>query len=102
MQFIFQSCSHLPYFYFLKNTGLEIQILRVKWFTTAFNRKIIKWGMDRSRFWAAWFNAGAIISIVLLPIAVVIILKMTFNMWLAGSSSDTSSGAILEAMVYIF
>ncbi|XP_032681000.1 membrane-bound transcription factor site-2 protease [Odontomachus brunneus] len=96
---LFKSCSHLPYFYFLKNTGLEIQILRVKWFTTAFNRKIIKWGMDRSRFWAAWFNAGAIISIVLLPIAVVIILKMTFNMWLAGSSSDTSSGAILEPML---
>ncbi|XP_014481341.1 PREDICTED: membrane-bound transcription factor site-2 protease [Dinoponera quadriceps] len=96
---LFKSCSHLPYFYFLKNTGLEIQILRIKWFTTAFNRKIIKWGMDRSKFWTAWFNAGVIISIILLPIAVLIILKMTFNMWLAGSSSDTGSGAILEPML---
>jgi len=70
----------------------------VKWFTTAFNRKIIKLGLDCSRFWIAWFNAGVIISIILLPIAVIIILKMTFNMWLAGSSSD-NSGAILEPMV---
>lgn len=83
----------------MENTGLEIQFLRIKWFTTAFNRKIIKWGMDRSRFWTAWFNAGVIISIILLPIATIIILKMTFNLWLAGSSSDSSSGVILEPMV---
>ncbi|XP_036140201.1 membrane-bound transcription factor site-2 protease isoform X2 [Monomorium pharaonis] len=96
---LFKSCSHFPYLYFLENTGLEIQLLRVKWFTTAFNRKIIKWGTDRSRFWTAWFNAGVIISIILLPIAVVIILKMTFNMLLIGSLSDTSPGAILEPML---
>ncbi|KYQ58541.1 Membrane-bound transcription factor site-2 protease [Trachymyrmex zeteki] len=96
---LFKSCSHFPYLYFLENTGLEIQILRVKWFTTAFNRKIIKLGLDCSRFWIAWFNAGVIISIILLPIAVIIILKMTFNMWLAGSSSDTGSGVILEPML---
>lgn len=56
--------------------------------------------MERSRFWTAWFNAGVLISIILLPIAVIIILKMTFNMWLAGASSDTSSGVILEPMVH--
>lgn len=79
---------------------MEISIFRIKWFTTAFNRKIIKWGMDRSKFWAAWFNAGAIISIILLPIAILIMLKMTFNIWLAGSSNDANSGAILQPMVY--
>lgn len=83
----------------MENTGLEIQIFRIKWFTTAFNRKIIKWGTDCSRFWSAWFNGGVIISIILLPIAVLIILEMTFNIWLSGSSSDVSSGVILEPMV---
>ncbi|XP_020279142.1 membrane-bound transcription factor site-2 protease [Pseudomyrmex gracilis] len=96
---LFKSCSHFPYLYFLENTGLEVQIFRIKWFTTAFNRKIIKWGMDRSRFWTAWFSAGAIISIILLPIATCIILKMTFNMWLAGSSDNINSGAVLEPML---
>ncbi|XP_066595263.1 membrane-bound transcription factor site-2 protease [Prorops nasuta] len=91
---MFKTCSHLPYLYFLKNTGLEIQILRVKWFTTAFNRRIIKWGMDRSRFWTAWFNAGVIINIILLPIAVVLILKMTFNFWSSGSNVDTSQSEV--------
>ncbi|KAG7209465.1 hypothetical protein KM043_015554 [Ampulex compressa] len=97
---IFKSCSHYPYLYFLQNTGLEVQILRVKWFTTAFNRKIIKWGMDRSKFWNAWFNAGVIISIILLPVATIIILKMTFNIWTSGPSMESgNSRALLEPML---
>lgn len=97
---IFKSCSHYPYLYFLKNTGFEVQILRVKWFTTAFNRKIIKWGMDRSRFWTAWFNAGVIITIVLLPITVIAILRMTFNIWVSGPSLDGgNSEPLLEPML---
>ncbi|EZA49658.1 Membrane-bound transcription factor site-2 protease [Ooceraea biroi] len=95
----FKSCSHFPYLYFLENTGLEIRLFRLTWFTTAFNRKIIKWGMSRSRFWTAWFNAGVIITIVLLPIVIIILLKMTFSMWRAGSSSDDNSGVILEPML---
>lgn len=97
---IFKSCSHYPYLYFLKNTGLEIQLLRVTWFTTAFNRKIIKWGMNRSKFWTAWFNAGVIISIVLLIIATIAILKMTFNIWTSGPSVDGSNAEpLLEPML---
>jgi len=78
---------------------LEIRLFRLTWFTTAFNRKIIKWALNRSRFWTAWFNAGVIITIMLLPIAIIVLLKMTFNIWLAGSSNDDSSGVILEPMV---
>lgn len=96
---IFKSCSHYPYLYFLKNTGLEVQILRIKWFTTAFNRKIIKWGMDRFKFWTAWFNAGIIISILLLPIAMLAILKMTFNVWASGPSLNSDSEPLLEPML---
>ncbi|XP_012261670.1 membrane-bound transcription factor site-2 protease [Athalia rosae] len=85
----FKSCSHYPYLYFLENTGLEIQVLRVKWYTTACNRMIMKWAMDRSRFWLAWFNAGVIITVLLLPIASFIILKMTFSLWIGQSPKDS-------------
>lgn len=86
----------------MKNTGLEVQILRIKWFTTAFNRKIIKWGMGRSKFWTAWFNAGVIISVIILPIAIIIILRMTFNIWSNGPSLDnTNSEPLLEPMVIL-
>ncbi|KOC69888.1 Membrane-bound transcription factor site-2 protease [Habropoda laboriosa] len=97
---IFKSCSHYPYLYFLKNTGLEIQVLRITWFTTAFNRKIIKWGMGRSKFWTAWFNAGVIVSVILLPLATIAILRMTFNIWTNGPSLDNSnSEPLLEPML---
>jgi len=36
---------------------------------------------------------------MLLPIAIIVLLKMTFNVWLAGSSNDDTSGIILEPMV---
>lgn len=96
---IFKSCSHLPYIYFLKNTGLEVHILRIKWLTTAFNRKIIKWAMDRPKFWTAWFNTGFIISIILLPIATFAILKMTFHIWISGPSLNAGSEPLLEPML---
>ncbi|KAI4500217.1 hypothetical protein M0802_004634 [Mischocyttarus mexicanus] len=92
---VFKTCSHFPYIYFLKNTGLEIHLMRIKWFTTVFNRKIIKWGMDRSKFWTAWFNTGVIISIIILPIVMIAILRATFNIWAAGPSADTKNTAVL-------
>ncbi|XP_043485760.1 membrane-bound transcription factor site-2 protease [Polistes fuscatus] len=92
---VFKTCSHFPYIYFLKNTGLEVHLMRIKWFTTVFNRKIIKWGMDRSKFWTAWFNTGVIISIIILPIVMIAILRATFNIWAAGPSADTKNSAVL-------
>ncbi|XP_015428984.1 PREDICTED: membrane-bound transcription factor site-2 protease [Dufourea novaeangliae] len=97
---IFKTCSHYPYIYFLKNTGIEVQILRIKWFTTAFNRRIRKWGMTRSKFWNAWFNAGVIVTIILLPLATLGILKRTFDIWMNGPSLDNNnSESFLEPML---
>ncbi|XP_031843283.2 membrane-bound transcription factor site-2 protease [Nomia melanderi] len=97
---IFKTCSHYPYIYFLKNTGIEIQVLRIKWMTTSFNRRIRKWGMTRSKFWNAWFNAGVVVTIILLPVATIGILKMTFNIWMNGPSLDNNNSELtLEPML---
>ncbi|XP_076303710.1 membrane-bound transcription factor site-2 protease [Lasioglossum baleicum] len=88
---IFKTCSHYPYIYFLKNSGLEIQVLRIKWMTTSLNRRIRKWGMTRSKFWSAWFNAGVIVTTILLPLSIIAILKMTFNIWMSGPSLDNNN-----------
>lgn len=56
--------------------------------------------MDRSKFWTTWFNAGAIISIIILPIVMIAILRVTFNIWAAGPSTDNKNTAmLLEPMV---
>ncbi|XP_046418543.1 membrane-bound transcription factor site-2 protease [Neodiprion fabricii] len=94
----FRSCSHYPYLYFLKNTGITIEALRIRWYTTACNRMIMKWATDRSKFWLAWFNAGVIITILLLPVASFIILKMTFNLW-TGQTAKDNSVQTLEPML---
>ncbi|KAL1131670.1 hypothetical protein AAG570_011283 [Ranatra chinensis] len=70
----FKSCSLHPYLYFLKNTGLQIQPLRLTWFTLAFNRQIQKWGTIRPRLHLAWFTAGVWVSVFLMPVALILII----------------------------
>ncbi|XP_011497843.1 PREDICTED: membrane-bound transcription factor site-2 protease [Ceratosolen solmsi marchali] len=97
---IFVSCMHVPYLNLLKKIGLEIQLLRLKWFTTIFNRSLMKWGLNRSKFWSLWYNAGLIATIILFPISMVVILKMTFNIWLFNSSSSNENNEqVLELMI---
>lgn len=59
----------------------------------------MKWAVDRSRFWLAWFNAGVIITVLLLPVASFIIIKMTLNLWIGNSSRDGGGVQTLEPMV---
>ncbi|XP_012276911.1 membrane-bound transcription factor site-2 protease [Orussus abietinus] len=97
---LFRSCSHYPYLYFLQNTGLDIQVLQIKWYTTAFNRMIVKWVMDRLKFWSAWFNIGVIISIILVPVSFLMVMKMSFDLLFGGSAQgDKNSVIILEPML---
>ncbi|XP_032455967.1 membrane-bound transcription factor site-2 protease isoform X2 [Nasonia vitripennis] len=97
---ISRSCMHLPYLTLLNKFGLEIKLLRIKWFTTAFNRSLMRWGLNRSKFWSLWYNAGLISTIVLLPISIVVILKMTLNIWLYNSASpNEKKEQVLELMV---
>ncbi|KAJ8682098.1 hypothetical protein QAD02_017890 [Eretmocerus hayati] len=97
---IFVSCMHLPYLSLQEKCGLEIQFLRLKWFTTAFNRSLMKWGLNHSKFWALWFNAGLITAIVLLPISVFIVVKMNLENWFQGSTSPgEKKEQVLELMV---
>ncbi|KAK0183441.1 hypothetical protein PV327_001483 [Microctonus hyperodae] len=97
---IFRTCSHYPYIYFLENTGLEIKLFCIKWYTTAFNRTIVRWTIDKSKFWTMWFNIGVIISIILLPIASFMIIRMTI-MILSSTQSKEQIGNewTLEPMI---
>ncbi|KAK0095004.1 hypothetical protein PV326_009437, partial [Microctonus aethiopoides] len=94
------TCSHYPYIYFLENTGLEIKLFCIKWYTTTFNRTIVRWTIDKSKFWTMWFNIGAIISIFLLPIASFMIIRMTI-MILSSTQSKEQVGNewTLEPMI---
>jgi S2P endopeptidase len=99
---IFQSCMHLPYLNLLKKLGIEIQLLRIKWFTTVFNRSLMKWGLNHSKFWSLWYNTGLITTILIFPISIIVILRMTFNIWLYNSeSSNENKAQVLELMVNI-
>uniref|UniRef100_A0A1B6E0Q3 Membrane-bound transcription factor site-2 protease n=1 Tax=Clastoptera arizonana TaxID=38151 RepID=A0A1B6E0Q3_9HEMI len=75
---LFKTCSHVPYLYFLKNTGLQIKFLRIHWFTTVFNRLIQKWGSFRPKLQLAWFNAGAWMAIGLMPLALALLIHSIY------------------------
>ncbi|PSN52903.1 hypothetical protein C0J52_02976 [Blattella germanica] len=96
---LFKSCSHYPYLYFLHNTGLQVQVFQLRWFTTAFNRFIQKCGSWRPRFLDMWFSVGANCSLVLLPVAVFSVIKTALAAWNTSSAtSDAKSTFVLEPM----
>ncbi|XP_031779828.1 membrane-bound transcription factor site-2 protease-like isoform X1 [Nasonia vitripennis] len=75
-------------------------IIRIKWFTTALNRSLMRWGMSCSKFWSLWYNAGIVSTILLFPISIVVILKVTLNIWLYNSASpNEKKELVLELMV---
>ncbi|CAH1114137.1 unnamed protein product [Psylliodes chrysocephalus] len=75
----FKSCAHYPYIKFLEGTGFKIQFLTIKWQTKAFNRTIIRWGNSRLSFFNIWFNLGLYASLILVPIAVIMLLYSVFQ-----------------------
>ncbi|KAG8038499.1 hypothetical protein G9C98_006195 [Cotesia typhae] len=74
----------------MENTGLEIKPFRVVWFTSFFNRKIIKWSIEKTNLLSLWFNLGVIVSIILLPIALGVLIKMTLSNFVNKSTGDTA------------
>lgn len=87
----------------MENTGLEIKPLRIIWFTSFFNRNILKWSMDKTKLLSLWFNLGVIVSIILLPIAFGFIIKMTISNFLNKSAEGGPVDANwqLEPMVFL-
>lgn len=63
---------------FLRGTGLQPGIFNIKWHTTALNKSISQFIRCRYKFKSflqLWFTVGSCISIILLPIASIIIIK---------------------------
>lgn len=80
-----------PYEEFLKNTGLKVQFMRLKWHTTAFNRAVFRWGTGNgcTRSWLTKsFTVGVIVSLSLVPIGIIVLFMTIFN----GSKGSGNSG----------
>lgn len=77
---------HYPYDAFLRGTGLTVKFLRLNWFTTAFNRTIVKWGTAYPRLFSHSFDIGVYISVFLLPFAVFVVF--------ISSIIDTNGGSV--------
>ncbi|KAK7789542.1 hypothetical protein R5R35_010321 [Gryllus longicercus] len=96
----FKSCSHYPYLYFLQNTGLQIEAFKIRWFTTAFNRIIQKWGTWHPKLLQCWFTVGSWFSLGLLPLATYVIIKASIDLWQTdGDGVVSQQTLVLEPMV---
>ncbi|KRT84719.1 Peptidase, partial [Oryctes borbonicus] len=91
----YKTCSHYPYIQFLKGTGLEVRFLHIKWQTTALNRTFLRWGSGHSSFFSAWFQWGTYISVLLLPIAIILLIVTIFQTF----SRKTTNNSVMEAVI---
>ncbi|KAJ8927829.1 hypothetical protein NQ314_019712 [Rhamnusium bicolor] len=92
----FKTCAHYPYIRFLEGTGFQIGFLSIKWKTKAFNRLIIRWGTSRPRFLHLWFSLGLYATLILLPVAIVLLLYSLFQNF---SSSSGESKLAIEPII---
>ena len=96
---IMLSCS-IFYCTTLRNMQLEIEVFRIRWFTSAFNQTIKVWTTNRIKFWHAWFDVGVFVTILLLPLSILILVYVTMNIFLQQPSlHDNESGQVLQIMV---
>ncbi|KAM7345210.1 membrane-bound transcription factor site-2 protease [Cochliomyia hominivorax] len=79
----FKSCMHYPYDAFLKNTGVTIQFLRLKWHTTAFNRFVLRLGNSGGSCCRMWltksFTVGVLIALSLVPVGIILLFITIFG-----------------------
>ncbi|XP_065367790.1 membrane-bound transcription factor site-2 protease isoform X1 [Calliphora vicina] len=87
----FKSCMHYPYDAFLKNTGVTIQFLRLKWHTTAFNRLVLRLGNSGGSCCRSWlsksFTVGVLIALSLVPVGIILLFITIF-----GGGSGSGAG----------
>lgn len=85
---------HYPYDAFLKNTGITVQFLRLKWHTTAFNRLVLRLGNSGGSCCRSWltksFTVGVLIALSLVPVGIILLFITIFG---SGGGHDSSSGA---------
>lgn len=81
---------HYPYLNFLKNVGLEVKLLQIR-YTTSFNRRILVKINVFSKFLIRWFNVGVLMSLALLPLGIIILFMTLFNKSEGGGGGNVAA-----------
>lgn len=69
----------LPYLQFLKSSGISIRFFRLQFYTTGMNRTIVKWTSRMPGFYRNSFKLGCYITMILFPIATILIIQSLFS-----------------------
>lgn len=73
--------------------------MMIKCFTTFLNRPLQKWGIWRPRFLQWWFSLGTFVSLLLLPIAIIILARSLVLELMRRPSSDAPPSVVLEPVI---
>lgn len=99
-----QSCMNKPYFMFLQGTGITLNVGRIRWYTTAMNRTVVKWASRNPQMLNHSFDLGVWVSIVLLPLmSLIFALRYCWSLVVQQESATPddwkSAGPGLEIMI---
>ena len=67
------------YLQFLDTTGLSVSIGQIRWYTTSFNRLLLRFGQWKSRWLQAWFTGGMYFGVVAMFVAVILLVVTLIN-----------------------
>lgn len=90
---------HHPYAAFLRGTGLTIRFLRLDWYTTAFNRKILTWS-TRTRLLRFYFDLGVYLCLVLSPVSLAYLVYTVVRTF-QHAPQGSATGRLLEVEILV-
>ena len=67
------------YLQFLDTTGLSVSIGQIRWYTTSFNRLLLRFGQWKARWLQAWFTGGMYFGVVAMFVAVILLVVTLIN-----------------------
>lgn len=92
---------HHPYEAFLAGTGLTVRFLRVDWYTTALNRKILHWSTKWTRFWRVSFDMGVYACLLLVPASFAYLVFAVAQALGVGQTSSSAAARPLDVEIMI-
>lgn len=98
---MFKSCMHYPYDAFLRGTGLTVKFMRLHWYTTGFNRTIVKWTNSNSKLLYIIYDFGIYISLILMPIGLCILGFSAIHSDAKEENVSGSTGTAIESVKYV-
>lgn len=91
----------LPYIDVMQKSGVTIKFFSIRFYTTTFNRMLVKYSTKLPRIYKMSFKLGVCVTSLLFPVALVLVLISTFSSGNSGDGGSEKSSEIVRLEILL-